>query len=89
VSTANTDLWISAVKKLARDRLNDGTKAGKALDTGGIPPPPLPLNGLLGAGLAKSVCKILIADSLEVKILTTNGLGLLSSDLPVLPSPRS
>jgi hypothetical protein len=29
---------------------------------------------LLGAGLTKSVCKILMSKSLEVKILTTNEL---------------
>jgi hypothetical protein len=47
---------------------NDGIKAGKTLDIEGTPLPPIPLNGLLGAGFAKSVCKILIADHLEVKI---------------------
>jgi len=46
------------------------------------------LKGLLGAGFAKSVCKILMANGLEVKILTTNGLGPLWPDLPGLPSPR-
>lgn len=34
----------------------------------GYPPSHPPLNGLLGAGLAKSVCKILRAKGLEVKI---------------------
>lgn len=34
----------------------------------GIPPPSYPLKGLLGAGFAKSVGKILMAKSLEVKI---------------------
>jgi hypothetical protein len=64
------------------------TRIGKTVYFGGIPPPPIPRKGLLGAGLAKSVCKILIADGLEVKILTANELGPFSSDLPLLPSPR-
>ena len=34
----------------------------------GVPPSPHPLKGLLGAGFAKSVAKILMAKSLEVKI---------------------
>jgi hypothetical protein len=53
-----------------------------------VPPSPHPVNGLLGAGLAKSVRKILRVDGLEVKILTINGLAPFSSDLPTLPSPR-
>jgi len=64
------------------------TRIGKTVYFSGIPPPPIPWKGLLGAGLAKSVCKILIADGLEVKILTTNELGLFSFDFSVLPSPR-
>ena len=41
----------------------------------GYPPPPVPLKTLLGAGFAKSVCKILISKNLEVKILKTDDLG--------------
>jgi hypothetical protein len=41
----------------------------------GYPPSPHPRNGLLGAGLAKSVCKILNAKNLEVKILSAKDLG--------------
>jgi hypothetical protein len=40
----------------------------ETVNFGGIPPPAIPWKGLLGAGLAKSVCKILIADDLGVKI---------------------
>jgi hypothetical protein len=63
------------------------TEMGISIDFGGIPPPRYPLNGLLGAGFAKSVCKILRANGLEVKILTTNGLGSFSPDFSLLPSP--
>ena len=38
-------------------------------------PPTYPLEALLGAGSAKSVCKILMSKSLEVKILRTENLG--------------
>jgi hypothetical protein len=38
------------------------------------PPPPYPRKVLLGAGFAKSVSKILMANGLEVKILRTNEL---------------
>jgi hypothetical protein len=42
----------------------------------GVPPlPPHPVKGLRGAGCAKSVCKILRAKELEVKILITGDLG--------------
>src|ERR1051326_2914571 len=41
----------------------------------GYPPSPLPLKVLLGAGFAKSVCKILMSKNLEVKILRTGDLG--------------
>ena len=34
----------------------------------GYPPPPIPLKALLGAGFAKSVCKILMSNNLEIKI---------------------
>jgi hypothetical protein len=81
-------LWIFATKKLADDRLNDGTEVGKTVDLGDISPSPIPWKGLRDAVLAKSVCKILIADGLGVKILIAKELGALSSDLPVLPSPR-
>jgi hypothetical protein len=37
----------------------------------GVIPLPLPLKRLTGAGSAKSLCKILIADGLEVRILIT------------------
>jgi len=81
-------LWIFALKNLANDRSKGWAELGKTIDIGGIPPPPHLLKGLLGAGFAKSVCKILMANGLEVKILTTNGLGPLWPDLPGLPSPR-
>jgi hypothetical protein len=68
-------LWISPGEKLPNDRLRGRNRMRKRIDFGGTPPPPCPCNSLLGAGFAKSVCKILIADGLEVKILTTNGLG--------------
>jgi hypothetical protein len=42
---------------------------------GVYPLPPYLLKALLGAALAKSVCKILMSNNLEVKILTTNDLG--------------
>src|SRR5580692_10035951 len=42
---------------------------------GGYPPPPPPLKGLMGAGCAKSVCKILSFKELVVKILITDDLG--------------
>ncbi len=41
----------------------------------GVPPLPLPLKALLGAGFAKSVCKVLMSKNLEVKILKTGDLG--------------
>jgi len=45
----------------------------------GTPPLPHLLKALLGAGSAKSVCKILMSNILEVKILRTNALGPQSS----------
>ncbi len=80
-------LWISLVKIPERSIRESGTEWGK-YRVWRYPPSPHPRNGLLGAGFAKIVCKILIADGLEVKILTTNGLGLLSWSSPILPSPR-
>ena len=44
-----------------------------------VPPVPMPLKVLLGAGSAKSVCKILMSKNLEVKILRTKNLGRLRS----------
>ena len=41
----------------------------------GTPLPPLLLKILLGAGFTKNVCKILIANNLDTKILTTKELG--------------
>jgi hypothetical protein len=41
---------------------------GKMARDGGTPLPPTPLNSLLGAGSAKSLGKILMSKSLEVKI---------------------
>ena len=41
------------------------TKRGKFFGAAGTPPPH-PLNGLLGAGFAKSVCKNRITNDLEV-----------------------
>src|SRR5260370_29564168 len=41
---------------------------------GGYPPPPALLKALLGAGFTKSVRKILMSKSLEVKILKTGDL---------------
>src|SRR5580698_1599451 len=52
------------------------------------PLPPHPLNALTGAGSAKSVCKILMSKSLEVKILTTRELDPLPRHLSVPPPPR-
>jgi len=88
VARANLGLWISGTKKLWSIAQTDGTEVGKPINLEGSPPPPIPRKGLLGAEFAKSVCKILIADGLEVKILTTNELGPLSSDFPVLPAPQ-
>jgi hypothetical protein len=68
-------LWISPGEKTSQ-RSPEGTEQNEKKDRlWRYPPPPCPCNSLLGAGFAKSVCKILIADGLEVKILTTNGLG--------------
>jgi hypothetical protein len=51
----------------------------------GIPPPPIPLKSLLGAGFAKNVYKILIADGLRVKILSANDLRVELLSLALLP----
>ena len=64
-------MWISSRNKFAR-RVFRFAEIG---DFGGYPPPPGSLKRLLGAGFTKSVCKILIAKSLEVKILKTIDLG--------------
>jgi hypothetical protein len=62
------DLWISTVKKLPARPLRGRTEAGNSIAFGGYPPSPYPLNGLLGAGLAKSARKILRGEGLGVKI---------------------
>jgi hypothetical protein len=51
----------------------------------GYPLPPIPVKTLLGAGFAKSVCKILIADGLRVKILSANELRVEPLSLPIPP----
>ena len=69
---AGSLLWISSRNKLARCVFRFAVIGA----FGGYPPPPGSLKRLLGAGFTKSVCKILIAKSLEVKILKTIDLGL-------------
>ncbi len=51
-----------------------GLSGGSDLGNWGIPPSPHPLNAALGAGFAKSIRKILMAKSLEVKIFKTQDL---------------
>src|SRR5580658_8300070 len=55
---------------------NAGCKSGKSSIAWGTPPPPIPLDALLGAGSAKTVCKILMSNNLEVKILSAKELWL-------------
>jgi hypothetical protein len=50
--------------------------------------PPTPGNALTGAGFARSVCKILIAKSLETKILVTKHLNPAPIFLTELLPPR-
>ena len=52
----------------ARDCFESAVERVRFSLAGGIPPPPLPLKGLLGAGFARMVCKILSRKDLEVKI---------------------
>jgi hypothetical protein len=53
-----------------------------------VPPlPPTPVKGLTGAGFAKSVCKILRAKGLEVKILKTIELQRFLGPLSKPPPP--
>src|SRR5258708_3124329 len=75
---AKPAVWASCGIKA---RINSGRGLGRQdRQFGGAifgvsPPPPYPLKGLLGAGSAKSVCKILMSKSLGVKILRTKNLG--------------
>jgi hypothetical protein len=52
------------------------------------PLPPTPVKGLTGAGFAKSVCKILRAKELEVKILKTRELERFLGLCRIPPPPR-
>jgi hypothetical protein len=53
-----------------------------------VPPlPPTPVKCLTGAGFAKSVCKILRAKELEVKILKTKELGCFLGPAHILSPP--
>jgi hypothetical protein len=51
-------LWISDAKMVASDRPRDRTELGKAIVSKDTPTPLALLNGLLGAGFAKSRLQI-------------------------------
>lgn len=54
----------------------------------GIPSPLYPLKGLRGAGFAKSVRKILMANNLGVKILSAKDLRPIPCSLDIPSPPR-